>query len=92
MRTFAAVLFRRIATKNQKLPNTTEPRELFLSLPQQQKIAIRGKLLQCLQTESIPAVRHKIGDAVAEIARQYAEDGTLFLYWLLKRSDSRCET
>ncbi|MCJ1251245.1 hypothetical protein MMC30_008476 [Trapelia coarctata] len=74
-RTFAAVLFRRMATKNQKLPNSTEPRELFLSLPQQQKIAIRGKLLQCLQNESIPAVRHKIGDAVAEIARQYAEDG-----------------
>jgi hypothetical protein len=70
-----------MATKNQKLPNSTEPRELFLSLLQPQKIAIRGKLLLCLQNEGIAVVRHKIGDAVAEIARQYAEDGMLFLRW-----------
>jgi len=90
-RTFAAVLFRRMATKNQKLPNSAEPRELFLSLSQPQKIAIRGKLLLCLQNEGISVVRHKVGDAVAEIARQYAEDGMLFIWWSRKRSDSRCE-
>lgn len=80
-----------MATKNQKLPNSTEPRELFLSLSQPQKIAIRGKLLLCLQNEGIAVVRHKIGDAVAEIARQYAEDGTLSLRWSGKRRDSWCE-
>ncbi|KAI9822390.1 MAG: hypothetical protein M1827_000109 [Pycnora praestabilis] len=74
-RSFAAVLFRRIATKTRKDPNTDESKELFLTLQQPQKVAIRGKLLQCLESESLPHVRHKIGDAVAEIARQYSDDG-----------------
>ena len=46
-----------------------------MTLQQQQKIAIRSKLLQCLQSESLPHVRNKVGDAVAEIARQYSDDG-----------------
>lgn len=74
-RSFAAVLFRRIATKTRKPLGTEESKELFLSLQQPQKIAIRQKLLQCLQTEELPLVRHKIGDAVAEIARQYSDEG-----------------
>lgn len=74
-RSFAAVLFRRIATKTRKLPGTEESKELFLTLLQPQKIAIRQKLLECLQNETLPQVRHKIGDAVAEVARQYADDG-----------------
>lgn len=74
-RSFAAVLFRRIATKTRKLPGTDESKELFLTLLQPQKIAIRQKLLECLQNETLPQVRHKIGDAVAEVARQYADDG-----------------
>ena len=57
------------------MPNSTEPTELFLTLQQPQKMAIRSKLLQCLQTENQPQIRNKIGDAVAEIARQYADDG-----------------
>ena len=40
-----------------------------------QKVAIRQKLLECLQGERLPDVRHKIGDAVAEIARQYSDNG-----------------
>ncbi len=75
-RSFAAVLFRRIATKTRKLPGTDESKELFLTLQEAEKIAIRQKLLQCLGNESLPHVRNKIGDAVAEIARQYADDGT----------------
>ena len=47
---------------------------MLLQLPQ--KVAIRHKLLECLQSESLPLVRHKIGDAVAEVARQYSDDGT----------------
>lgn len=74
-RSLAAVLFRRIATKTRKLPGSEESKELFLTLQQPQKIAIRQKLLECLQNEIIPQVRHKIGDAVAEVARQYADDG-----------------
>lgn len=74
-RSFAAVLFRRIATKTRKLPGSEESKELFLTLQQPQKIAIRQKLLECLQNETQPKVRHKIGDAVAEVARQYADDG-----------------
>ncbi|MCJ1477096.1 hypothetical protein MMC13_005767 [Lambiella insularis] len=74
-RSFAAVLFRRISTKARKVPGVTEPKELFWSLQQPQKIAIRSKLLECLQSEATPHVRNKIGDAVAEIARQYTDDG-----------------
>ena len=64
-----------MSTKTRKVPNSNEPRELFLTLQDAQKQVIRSKLLQCLQNESIPKVRNKIGDAVAEIARQYTDDG-----------------
>jgi hypothetical protein len=47
--------------------------ELFLSLPQEQAYAIRQKLLEALGTESSNSVRNKIGDAVAEIAREYSD-------------------
>ena len=74
-RSFAAVLFRRIATKMQKLSGTEESKELFSTLLEAQKVEIRKKLLQCLQDETVPHVRNKIGDAVAEVARQYSDDG-----------------
>lgn len=64
-----------MATKSKKLPGSDESRELFLTLQPAQKVAIRQKLLQCLETENIPQIRHKIGDAVAEVARQYADGG-----------------
>lgn len=53
-----------------------ESKEQFLLLQNPQKLVIRQKLLVCLQSEAQPQVRHKIGDAVAEIARQYADEGT----------------
>ena len=74
-RSFAAVIFRRIASKNKKLPNGDSV-ELFLSLPQEQGYAIRGQLLEALGDETTNPVRNKIGDAVAEIARQYS-DGSM---------------
>ena len=46
-----------------------------MQLQPQQKVAIRQKLLECLQGETLPEVRHKVGDAVAEIARQYSDGG-----------------
>lgn len=74
-RSFAAVLFRRMSTKTRKIPNKVEPIELFLTLPEPQRIAIQERLLNCLQAELAPSVRNKISDAVAEIARQYTDDG-----------------
>ena len=64
-----------MSSKSRKLAGGTQSKELFLTLQQGQKDVIRQKLLQGLQNESLPHVRNKIGDAVAEIARQYADDG-----------------
>ncbi|KAL2828730.1 armadillo-type protein [Aspergillus cavernicola] len=74
-RSFAAVLFRRIATKTRKDPATNEAKELFSTLTREQRLIIRQKLVTCLTTESANEVRRKIGDAVAEIARQYTDNG-----------------
>ena len=46
-----------------------------MSLGQEEKNVIREYLLKCLETESIPDVRNKVGDAAAEIARQYVDIG-----------------
>ena len=67
------MLFRRIATRNRKVSNE-HSQELFLSLPQTSKLAIRQRLLESLDKEPTPNIRHKIGDAVAEIARQYSDN------------------
>lgn len=75
-RAFSAVLFRRISTKTRKDPISGDVKEIFLSLPNEQRIAIREKLVACLTTESVTDVRKKIGDAVAEVARQYTDNGT----------------
>jgi len=69
------VLFRRIATKTRKDPASGEVKEVFLSLPNEQRVAIREKLITCLSSESTLDVRKKIGDAVAEVARQYTDNG-----------------
>jgi hypothetical protein len=78
-RSFAAVLFRRISNRTRKDPSSTEAsavtKELFMTLTPPQRGAIRGKLLQALSSESSSAVRNKTADAVAEIARQYTDDG-----------------
>lgn len=63
-----------MGTKTRKIQGTDESKELFLSLPQGQKNAIRQKLLDCLQNEAETQVRHKISDAVAEIGRQYSDN------------------
>jgi hypothetical protein len=74
-RSFAAVLFRRIATRSRK-DAAGVTREIFQLLQPAQREAIRSKLLECLGSESLSQVRNKIGDAVAEVARQYTEDST----------------
>ena len=47
---------------------------MFLSLSVDQAIVIRQKLLESLGGEVDRAVRNKISDAVAEVARQYTEN------------------
>ena len=74
-RSYAAVLFRRIATRTRPDPTTNVSKELFLTLPQPSRHAIQQKLLLCLQAENAANVRNKTGDAIAELARQYTEEG-----------------
>lgn len=69
------MLFRRIATKTRKDPVTNEAKQLFSTLSGEQRLVIRQKLVTCLTSESVTDVRKKIGDAVAEIARQYTDSG-----------------
>lgn len=79
-RSFAAVLFRRIASKTRKNPANNDLSELFLSLGQEQRAAIRQKILACFPNEQLQPVRNKIGDAIAELARQYT-DNSMFGPW-----------
>ncbi|CAG8020327.1 unnamed protein product [Penicillium salamii] len=74
-RAFSAVLFRRIATKTRKDPASGDAKEIFSSLPIEQRVAIREKIVACLSSESVNDVRKKIGDALAEVARQYTDNG-----------------
>jgi len=74
MRSFAAVIFRKIASKTRK-NEKNENVDLFLSLPKDQAAVIRQKLLEGLVDENDRAVRNKVSDAVAELARQYSEGG-----------------
>ncbi|KAI9833848.1 MAG: hypothetical protein M1826_006371 [Phylliscum demangeonii] len=75
MRSFAAVLFRRVAAKPRQNPVSKEQTEVYLSLPEEQRLPIRQNLLRLMTEESLPHVRHKIGDAVAELARELSDEG-----------------
>ncbi|KAF2175554.1 ARM repeat-containing protein [Zopfia rhizophila CBS 207.26] len=77
-RTFAAVIFRRMSSKPRK-DAQGQMRDLFLTLPADERGAIRAKLLQCLVSESDASVRSKIGDAVAELARQHTDEGVQWI-------------
>lgn len=75
-RSYAAVIFRRIASKSRKLENGPTV-DLFMSISKDQAQVIRQKLLETLGSETERTIRNKIGDAVAEVARQYADNGTI---------------
>jgi hypothetical protein len=49
---------------------------MFISLEKDQANVIRSRLLETLMAETDKAVRNKISDAVAELARQYYESGS----------------
>ncbi|KAJ2897673.1 Importin subunit beta-3 [Zalerion maritima] len=72
IRQFAAVIFRRIATKTRK-NNQNEMVDMFLSIDKAEANVIRSKLLETLGAEADKSVRNKISDAVAEVARQYSD-------------------
>lgn len=75
MRSFAAVIFRRIASKTRKIASS-ETVDLFISLEKEHGTVIRAKLLETLMTENDRLVRNKISDAVAELARQYYDNSS----------------
>ena len=77
-RTFAAVIFRRQSSKPRKNA-AGQTADLFLTLQAPEREAIRGKLLQCLANEADNSVRSKVGDAVAELARQHTDEGSTSL-------------
>lgn len=56
-----------------------------MSIADDQAGVIRQKLLETLGTETDRLVRNKIGDAVAELARQYSENGTSTSWYMLMR-------
>lgn len=70
-------MFRRLSTRARK-DTRGETKELFSSLPNEQKTVIRAKILACFNTEQVASARNKIGDAVAEIARQYVDVGEIW--------------
>ncbi|KHO01138.1 importin beta-3 subunit [Metarhizium album ARSEF 1941] len=72
-RSFAAVIFRRIASKTRKVESRNNV-DIFYSLAKDQAAVIRQKLLEALGTEPDRTVRNKISDAVAEVARQYTDN------------------
>ncbi|EWZ47564.1 hypothetical protein FOCG_06402 [Fusarium oxysporum f. sp. radicis-lycopersici 26381] len=76
-RSFSAVIFRRIASKTRK-NEAGESMDLFISLTKDQAAVIRQKILETLAAESERLVRNKISDAVAELARQYTENGDVW--------------
>lgn len=47
---------------------------MFVSLPADQAVAIRQKLLESLANEAERPVRNKVSDAVADVARQYTDN------------------
>ncbi|EGO55605.1 hypothetical protein NEUTE1DRAFT_148083 [Neurospora tetrasperma FGSC 2508] len=75
VRSFAAVIFRRITLKTRKATPTSEAAtDMFLSLDNSEAVAVRNKILEAILAETDRNVRNKIGDAVAEVARQYYDN------------------
>ncbi|CCX33785.1 armadillo-type protein [Pyronema domesticum] len=70
-RSFSAVLFRRLASKAQL--NDSNTQELYIACQPTIKIYIRNTLLQAFAQETDGLTRNKIGDAIAEVARQLAD-------------------
>lgn len=68
-------MFRRVASRARKDPHSDATKDTYWTLSEPQRIAIREKLLQALGAETTLNVRNKVSDAIAEVARQHAEEG-----------------
>nr|OQO21928.1 hypothetical protein B0A51_13028 [Rachicladosporium sp. CCFEE 5018] len=77
VRAFAAVLFRRVSARAVKEVQSGETKDLFLHLNHGQQSQIRSKLLEAHAQEQKGHIRHKIGDGIAELARQYTDEQVL---------------
>lgn len=75
IRSFAAVIFRRIASKTRK-NDQGQVVDVFISLAKEQALVVRQKLLETLVNETDKQVRNKISDSVAEVGRQYSDAST----------------
>jgi importin-5 len=75
VRSFAAVIFRRIASKTRKNEQGNVV-DVFISLAKEQALVVRQKLLETLVNETDKQVRNKISDSVAEVGRQYSDNST----------------
>lgn len=64
-----------MSTKSIKETGADASVDLFISTDPQVQEASANKLLECLTQEKNDSVRDKIGDAVAEVARQYSDKG-----------------
>lgn len=80
------MIFRRVASKARKDPTSNDSKELFLTLSPEAKLPIRSGLLQCLADEQVAHVRNKVGDAIAEIARQYTDNSRL-LFTMMQENE-----
>jgi hypothetical protein len=72
---FAAVLFQR-RTSELRRKSGGGLTTMFLLIEKEQAAAIRQKLLEAMVSEQDKSVRNLISDAVAELARQYAEESS----------------
>lgn len=75
LRSFAAVLFRRIAIKSPKVSTKFTDRNIGI-ISEEARFQIREILLKGFINESSNQVRHKLSDAIAEVAKEYTEAGS----------------
>jgi len=77
-----------MATRSKKDVEGDSTQDLFYSLDPAARNAIRAKVLEALVTEQDASARNKMGDAVAEIARQYAAEGESRMCGRCKRTSA----
>ncbi|EGV64509.1 importin subunit beta-3 [Yamadazyma tenuis] len=70
LRSFTAVLFRRIANKSPKPPTKFTDRNIGV-ISEESRLQIRQILLKAFVSESSNQVRHKLSDGIAEVAKEY---------------------
>ncbi|KAL7751650.1 importin subunit beta-3 [Sorochytrium milnesiophthora] len=75
LRSFSAILFRRIALKLVAVEGSKEPTSLFFQVNQETRDVCMAELLNALSTETAQGVRKKICDCIAEVAKAIFNKG-----------------